>query len=341
MTDSAPALVRRGRRNARYTAISNDIIDHPILSPEARIVLIYLLSKPDNWELKVNDIRRLLGTAGKPCGRNKAYEVIKELKASAYVVAVHAFAENGRFDRIAYYVFDEPHPDPEGFKAEHRSGAVGDESRPAGDVVRAPISPRPEIREAVASPRPQIRYPEKRDLTKDRKKQTTEIPPPSPKPPVAAGTREGGGFSEFWTDWPEANRPRERPLAAKLFAGLSPAGRQQAAQFAPAYRATQGQAGGFAPMLPYLRQRLFTEFDGAPEIDGGHFVLTPDRPEWPAWRAHLEAHHSPSVVERQAAKGQFLTPTRWPPKPADTTSSISPSDKRSHLNDRASTGAGQ
>jgi hypothetical protein len=116
MSENVAPLVRRGRRNARYTAISNFIIDHPELSPEARIALIYLLSKPDYWRLQINDIRRLLGTAGKPCGRNKAYEVIRELKASAYVLAYEVLDE-GRFSSITYFVFDEPVEDPEGFKA--------------------------------------------------------------------------------------------------------------------------------------------------------------------------------------------------------------------------------
>lgn len=96
MIDAAAPLVRRGRRNARYTAISNDLIDHPTLSPEARIVLIYLLSRPDNWELQIPDIRRLLGTGPKACGRNKTYEVIKELKNCAHVIAVEEL-RSGRF----------------------------------------------------------------------------------------------------------------------------------------------------------------------------------------------------------------------------------------------------
>ena len=66
-------------------------------------------------------------------------------------------------------------------------------------------------------------------------------------------------------------------------------------------------------MLPYLRHRLFADFVGAPVIDGGHFVITPDRPEWSPWVEHLKAHHSLGLVERQAAKGRLLTATRWPP----------------------------
>jgi hypothetical protein len=107
MTETAIPLVRRGRRNARYTAISNDLIDLPTLGPEARIALIYLLTKPDDWQLQINDIRRLLGAGGKPCGRNKAYEVIKSLKDAAYVVAIEEL-RHGRFFRLTYYVFDEP-----------------------------------------------------------------------------------------------------------------------------------------------------------------------------------------------------------------------------------------
>ena len=64
MANERAPLVRRGRVNARYTAIPNEIIDHPTLTPEARIVLIYLLSKPENWELRISDLRRLLGAGG-------------------------------------------------------------------------------------------------------------------------------------------------------------------------------------------------------------------------------------------------------------------------------------
>ena len=119
MTDGPVPLVRRGVRNARYTAISNHIIDHPTLSPQARIVLIYLLSKPDDWQLRIQDLRRLLGTGAGICGRNKAYEVLKELKDSAYVVAVEELLQ-GRFHGLTYYVFDEPHADPDGFRTSLR-----------------------------------------------------------------------------------------------------------------------------------------------------------------------------------------------------------------------------
>lgn len=353
MADSAPALVRRGRRNARYTAISNEIIDHPTLSPEARIALIYLLSKPDDWRLQINDIRRLLGRNGTPCGRNKAYEVIKELKASAYILAVEELRK-GRFYRLAYYVFDEPVSAPEAVRAELQARPPAEADGDKEDAARSVDSPHPGFRETVAPPPRSrdtaIRDLENRDLTKDRNPQTPESPPPSPKRRDTRHRSEVvGGFSKLWDTWPADTRPRNRPLAAKRFADLSPAEQRMAAQFANVFRATRGNAGEFAGMLPYLRQKLFAEFVDAPTTDRGHYVITPDRPEWTSWLDHLRAQHSASVVERQAAKGQFLTPTRWPPKTAETASSVppdtaglaSPADTPSTHIDRTPDGGGR
>ena len=324
MTDAAVPLVRRGRRNARYTAISNDIIDHPRLSPEARIALIYLLSKPDDWQLQINDLRRLLGTADKICGRNKAYEVLRELKASAYVVAVEELLK-GRFLRLTYYVFDEPQEDPDGFRAELCGGAKAEAvSGVADGVGSAPISPCPGIRETVAPPRPETPHPENRHATKEGKKQNTELPPPPPKPSsrsTGAGEGEGAGFATFWNQWPQAARPRERPYAQKLFHGLTLGDQGLAAAHAGSYRVAQLQRGEFAAMIFYLRDRRFLEFEGAPEIDReGYFVITAAREEWAAWLDHYRARFSEAVLASSIDRGILLTRTRWPGEAHDVSS---------------------
>lgn len=328
MAESSSPLIRRGRSNARYTTISNSIIDHPTLSPDARLALIYLLSKPANWELRIADLQRLLGTRGKPRGRDKAYAVVDELKASAYIVAEQQ-KHQGRFGRIIYYVFDEPQSGDQGSNVGSPINTEQAAARALGTPAEASSAPLPEFQEA-AFPDPDFSDPVKPDLTKDRRLPSTENPPPSPKRPDAARPSEAGGFSEFWSAWPENERPRARGLAAKLFAALPPDEQHMARQVSQAYRATRASAGEFAGMLPYLRHRLFADFAGAPAVDGGHYVITPDRPEWPSWLEHLRAHHSPGVVEPQAAKGRFLTSTRWPPP-----------DRQKPPSGRASTGAGR
>ena len=315
MSDGAIPLVRRGRRNARYTAVSNDFIDHPTLSPEARIALIYLLSKPDDWQLQINDLRRLLGTADKICGRNKAYEVLRELKASAYVVAFEELAR-GRFHRLTYYVFDEPHADPEGFRAELRAGGPASGSEETGSGESAPDSPCTGIRETVAAPCPETPHPENRHPTKEGKKQNTDLPPPPPKPRSRRrgdAATDGSDFSRLWEAWPQAARPRERPYAERLFVRLTANDQQLARAHAGAYRAAQRQRGEPAAMILYLRERLFLEFEGAPKIDReGFFVVTADREEWAAWLDHYSGRFSEAVLASNIKRGVLLTRTRWP-----------------------------
>jgi hypothetical protein len=320
MTDGAIPLVRRGRRNARYTAISNDFIDHPTLSPEARIALIYLLSKPDDWQLQINDLRRLLGTADKICGRNKAYAVLRELKASAYVVAVEELAR-GRFHRVTYYVFDEPHADPEGFTAELRAGGPASGFEETGSGESTPDSPCTGIGETVAAPCPETPHPENRHATKEGKKQNTDLPPPPPKPRSrrrGAAATDGSDFSRLWEAWPPAARPRERPYAERLFVRLAPNERQLALAHAGSYRAAQGQRREPAAMIWYLRERPFLEFEGAPPIDReGFFVITADREEWAAWLDHYSGRFSEAVLATSIKRGFLLTRTRWPSGVAD------------------------
>lgn len=59
---------------SNYTVVSNDIFKLE-LSAETRFTYIYLLSRPNGWQLKVTDLQRRL-----QCGRQKAYRLIKELR---------------------------------------------------------------------------------------------------------------------------------------------------------------------------------------------------------------------------------------------------------------------
>lgn len=316
MTENTAPLVRRGRRNARYTTISNFLIDHPSLSPDARIVLIYLLSKPDDWQLQIGDLRRVLGTGSKPCGRDKAYKVVNELKTTAYIVAVEELRA-GRFSGTTYYVFDEPLDDPEAFRAELGGGFIEPSRRsPSVDNLEA-SAPYPENTDTVGSPFPEFQDTEKQHLTKNGKKQITEIPPPSPSRTAdraASRVGMGGeGFSKFWEAWPASERPRSRAYAQKLFDQLTQVDQQHACEFASRYRSAQKRRDAFAAMIVYLRDRLFLEFVDGPQLaSDGYLRITPDRPEWSSWMSHIEAKHGAKGRATQEALGYVLSQTRWP-----------------------------
>jgi len=320
MTENSAPLVRRGRRNACYTAISNFLIDHPSLSPDARIALIYLLSKPDDWQLQINDLRRVLGTGVKACGRDKAYKVVKELKDTAYVVAVEEL-RGGRFYAVTYYVFDEPMDDPEAFRAEVRRGFA--KMPPRNSEVRNEQvpAPYPEKPDTVSSPSPSFQDTEKQQLTKDGKKQITKIPPPSPrrKGDRTASRAEAGGerFAKLWEIWPVDERPRNRAYAQRVFDNLNPDDQLHAYELASQYRSVQKLRATFAAMIPYLRDRLFLELlDGPPFTPDGYLRITPDRPEWSAWMSYIEAVHGAKGRARQETLGFLLSKTRWPERPS-------------------------
>lgn len=102
-------IVRKERVN-NFTIIPNDILSDTRISLEARAVLSYLLSKPDNWNVNCADIQG----AGN-IGRNKAYAILGELIEAGYVHRQEFVGHGGKY-RYEYTVYD------------HSSVEIGDRS---------------------------------------------------------------------------------------------------------------------------------------------------------------------------------------------------------------------
>lgn len=96
--------IRRGVRNARYAAIPNHVFEETRLSMEARWLLGYLLSKPDNWTVVLRDIINKGN-----CGRDKARRMIAELVELGYAQKEQA-RDGGRFSALSLVIYDEPFP---------------------------------------------------------------------------------------------------------------------------------------------------------------------------------------------------------------------------------------
>lgn len=99
-------MIIRRHLTASYTAIPNEAVTNTKLSIEARWLLIYLLTKPNNWVVRVGDIRNSGGI-----GRDKAYALMKELCDAGYIEKRESRSEDGQFGNIEYLVYDEPFPD--------------------------------------------------------------------------------------------------------------------------------------------------------------------------------------------------------------------------------------
>lgn len=70
------------------------------LSFEARGVLWYLLSKPDDWELQPKDLEQ------KGCGRDKVYRILKELIEAGHLVREEIRNSKGKITGYVYQVYE-------------------------------------------------------------------------------------------------------------------------------------------------------------------------------------------------------------------------------------------
>jgi hypothetical protein len=91
-----------------FTRVDNRVIDDPELSPLAKLALIYLLSKSDDWQLIFADLKRYLGV-----GDNQTKKIIAELTERDYINrSQKKDVEKKRFGRCQTDIFEIPELNP-------------------------------------------------------------------------------------------------------------------------------------------------------------------------------------------------------------------------------------
>ena len=107
MTEKRPTRIRRAVHDEQnpYFIMRRDSAQDDKISWEARGVLAYILSKPDDWVVQVKDLQQ------KKCGRDKVYRILDELKSAGYLERERRQIENGRFEWGDYLVNEHPFPE--------------------------------------------------------------------------------------------------------------------------------------------------------------------------------------------------------------------------------------
>ncbi len=100
----ANTIIRAPRRN-RYLVIDQRIVDDTRLSWAARGMLVYLLSRPDNWQVRVKDLQRRGNL-----GRDGTYKLINDLRSTGYVEFQQGRDAGGRIRGGSYIVRETPNP---------------------------------------------------------------------------------------------------------------------------------------------------------------------------------------------------------------------------------------
>lgn len=98
-------MAERGRvvkRKNPFIQIDRKPIDDPRLSWKATGLMTYFVSKPDNWEFRMDHIIK-----SKTDGEKAVRAGINELKKAGYIVRV-AFRQNGKICDYEFFVYEEP-----------------------------------------------------------------------------------------------------------------------------------------------------------------------------------------------------------------------------------------
>ena len=101
--------IKRQRRTKNLTVIPNDVFAAK-LSLQALGLLTYLLSKPDDWQVIVEELKATFNV-----GKHAIYTALDEIIKAGY--AAKKLGGGGR-GGVDYWVYDEPHPLAENRKAE-------------------------------------------------------------------------------------------------------------------------------------------------------------------------------------------------------------------------------
>src|SRR5580765_4488965 len=97
-------MIIRRKHSGSFAVVPNITANDEQLSIEALGLLVFLLSKPSDWQVNVANLRMRFGI-----GRDKVYAILKALEAAGYVRKEQSRAvENNQFRVVEYVVFDTP-----------------------------------------------------------------------------------------------------------------------------------------------------------------------------------------------------------------------------------------
>ena len=96
-TSNFMSQIKRKARDKNFSIIPNDAINEYRVSFRAKGLLVYLLSKPDNWQVYVSQLSNV-GTDGK----HSVGKALEELMTFGYIHRVALRDDKGRFKKGNY-----------------------------------------------------------------------------------------------------------------------------------------------------------------------------------------------------------------------------------------------
>lgn len=95
--------ITRSKRNTPFVLINKESLQDKSISWQAKGLLAYLLSLPDNWQILVADLANRSKN-----GRDSTAAILKELIDAGYIERIRCKNEKNQFEGYSYTVFDTP-----------------------------------------------------------------------------------------------------------------------------------------------------------------------------------------------------------------------------------------
>lgn len=194
------SIIRAPRPESNFYMLDKQISEDERLSWAARGMLIFLLGKPDNWEVSVRHlINQTQNAIGKSSGRDAVRVILKELEDAGYLKADYARSEGGVFNGMAYIVSEVPEPKTEN---------------------PAPDTPKPE------NPAPAKPAPANPPLIRTELQQNTESEVRTDGSKRTAAQFDMSGFPEqpspmVWTDYLKHRKAKRAPMSQTVINALA------------------------------------------------------------------------------------------------------------------------
>jgi len=155
-------FIKRTKRRDNFVMIGNEVIQDDRITIEARGVLVFLLSLPQDWVVRKNDLQKRLKVSRRTIDR-----CFDEMKQCGYLCETDFVKKDGKFDGKGYLIYDysifgnppemfstdahsEQRSDLTDAQGEHRTGAHGEQLTKNTEIQQRthlntpPISPKGE-----------------------------------------------------------------------------------------------------------------------------------------------------------------------------------------------------
>lgn len=296
-------MIIRRKHTANFTTIGNVLFNDERLEADELGILAFLLSRPDDWEVRRPALARRF-----KIGRDSIKRILLNCMCTGWVVAKKTRLPNGTFHTI-YEVRDEPGPtlSPEVVKA--ALSLVSSEATEADDgdeqsTDHPPDNGPPPTGEPGAAD--QLRQ-TRRGASKEALLNTDSENPESP-----TGARD---FADVKAKW-----PREHILsdfaAAQVFAGLT--GQLQNAcigGIVPYLDDCRANNRKVCDLTTFIKERRWERFSPKAAGEVKTVLVRPGTPQWYRWREYKIARREPiAFMDQQGRSGNTMTfPSEWPP----------------------------